>query len=253
MKIHKTRIHVCIFVAAILTSAVVSVLAQTSPTTKPKLTLDEYFNCVNFPALEVSPDGNSVIIAVERADWDQQIFRSDLWLWHDDGRGGSLVQLTQSGHDSEPKWSPDGKWIAFLSERKASSEKSDSDSDSDSDPKDEATAQVYLISPNGGEAFPITQGDEEVHTFAWSADSRTIYYATRQPWTKTQKDDYKKNWKDVVQYRTAERGDAIFALDLAAALTRHAAAPATSESDSDKDDLTPGARPISTRRCAWRR
>ena len=234
------------FIFVIVASCALIVAAQS----KPKLTLDEFFNSVSFPALEISPDGNSVVIGTERADWDQQIFRNDLWLYHDDGKAGSLIQLTQSGHDSEPKWSPDGRWIAFLSERKAAPEKGgDSDSDSDSDSKDEA-AQVYLISPSGGEAFPVTQGEEEVHTFSWSADSQTIYYATRHPWSKTQKDDYKKEWKDVVQYRTAERGDTIFALDLSVALARHAAAPAKvkkKDGDPNKEpDLTPGADAIAT-------
>ena len=192
--------------------------------TKPKLTLDEFFNSVSFPALALSPDGKWVVIGTERADWDQQIFRNDLWLYHDDGGKSSLIQLTQSGHDTDPKWSPDSHWIAFVSERKASAEKSDSsdsDSDGDAKPRDRAkdkdgdTSQIYLISPSGGEAFPITTGDEDVHDFSWSADSRTIYFATRTPWSKTQKDDYKKEWKDVVQYRTAERGDTIYALDVA--------------------------------------
>jgi dipeptidyl aminopeptidase/acylaminoacyl peptidase len=242
MPIRKTA---CI---AVMMSCALSVLAQTEAKPKPKLTLDEFFNSVSFTALEISPDGNSVVIGTQRADWDQQIFRSDLWLYHDDAKAASLIQLTQSGHDSEPKWSPDGRWIAFLSERKASAEKSD---ESDSDSKDEPASQLYLISPNGGEAFPVTQGEEDVHAFSWSADSQTLYFATRQPWTKTQKDDYKKEWKDVVQYRTAERGDAIFALDVPAALTRRAAAPAKAEKDSDKkkeekEDLTPGARAIAT-------
>jgi dipeptidyl aminopeptidase/acylaminoacyl peptidase len=218
---------------------------------KPKLTLDEFFNSVDYTALEISPDGNSVIIATERADWDQQIFRKDLWLWradgkNDDSKTGSLIQLTQSGHDSDPKWSPDGRWIAFLSERKSSTEKSgdsDSDSGSDSKDKDDETTQLYLISPSGGEAFPVTQGDEDVHAFSWSGNSQKIYFATRQPWTKAQKDAYKKEWKDVVQYRTAERGDTIFSLDLPAALARHAAAqPDAARGDDDKDsDITPGA------------
>jgi dipeptidyl aminopeptidase/acylaminoacyl peptidase len=172
-----------------------------------------------------------------------------LWLYRDDGKGGSLVQLTQSGHDSQPKWSPDGRWIAFLSERKASVEKS-GDSDSDSDSKDETASQVYLISPGGGEAFAVTQGSEEVHAFAWSADARTIYFATRQPWTKTQKDEYREQWKDVVQYRTAERGDTIFALDLTAALARHTTSAAKVEKKEgqpeENPDITRGTQAIAT-------
>ena len=213
---------------------------------KPKLTLDEFFNSVSYSTVALSPDGVSVVIGTERADWDRQIFRNDLWLYRDDAKGGSLIQLTQSGHDIDPKWSPDGRWIAFRSERKVSFEK-DSDSSDDKDDDKGEVSQVYLISPAGGEAIPLTQGQEEVHTFSWSADSRTIYFATRNPWTKAQKDDYKKTWKDVVRYRTAERGDTIFAIDLAAALASHAAAPAKLESDADKEsDLTPGARTIAT-------
>ncbi|MGA9307504.1 MAG: hypothetical protein WBW31_19050, partial [Candidatus Sulfotelmatobacter sp.] len=210
---------------------------------KPKLTLDEFFNSVSYNSVAISPDGNSVVIVTERADWNQKIFRDDLWLY----RADTLIQLTQSGHDSEPKWSPDGRWIAFLSERKTSAEKdSDSDDDSDKD-SDKEVSQLYVISPAGGEAIPLTQGDEEVHTFSWSADSRTIYLATRNPWTKTQKDDYKKQWKDVVQYRTAERGDTIFALDVATALAHNTAKGTKEEPDTEKEpDLNPGASPIAT-------
>ncbi len=268
MRIHKTAIVALIAISSALSFSAQPLAAQN----KPKLTLDEFFNSVDLTALELSPDGNSAVIGTERADWDQQIFRSDLWLYRDSGKNDSgktsagkaaeapanLIQLTQSGHDSDPKWSPDGRWIAFLSERKSSSGKSD-DSDSDSDSKDDATTQLYLISPNGGEAFPVTQGDEDVHAFAWSentsAYSQQIYFSTRQPWSKSQKDDYKKEWKDVQQYRTAERGDSIFALDVAAALARHAAAPAKVTTDAgkekekqkeDTEDLTPGARSIAS-------
>jgi dipeptidyl aminopeptidase/acylaminoacyl peptidase len=213
---------------------------------KPKLTLDEFFNAVSYSSVALSPDGTSVVIGTERADWDQQIFRNDLWLYRDDGKGGSLIQLTQSGHDVDPKWSPDGRWIAFRSERKPAAEK-DADSDDNKDDDKGEVSHVYLISPSGGEAIPLTRGQEEVHTFSWSADSRTIYFSTRNPWTKAQKDDYRKKWKDVVQYRTAERGDTIFALDVAAALSSHAAAPGKEESDADKEsDLTPGARALAT-------
>ncbi|HYM78403.1 MAG TPA: S9 family peptidase [Candidatus Dormibacteraeota bacterium] len=233
---------------ACVVTIVLSCALLASAQSKPKLTLDEFFNSVGFTAIEMSPDGGSIVIATERADWDQQIFRSDLWLYQDDGKAGSLIQLTQSGHDSDPKWSPDGKWIAFLSERKTSAGKSE-DADADSDSKEEVS-QIYLISPHGGEAFAVTQGEEDVHTFSWSADSQKIYFATRQPWTKTQKEEYKKHWKDVVQYRTAERGDTVFSLDVTSALARHAAEPAKVEKkvgEPEKEpDVTPGTQAIAT-------
>jgi dipeptidyl aminopeptidase/acylaminoacyl peptidase len=221
-------------------SCVLSALAQ-----KPKLTLDEFFNTVSFRTVDVSPDGNSVVIATERADWDQQIFRGDLWLYDDNPK--TLIQLTQSGHDSEPKWSPDGKWIAFLSDRKTEAGKS---GDSDSDSKDDTVSQIHLISPRGGEALRITQGEEDVHAFSWSSDSQKIYFATRQPWSKTQKDDYKQQWKDVLQYRTAERGDSLFELNLSTALAHNMNGPEKvekKEGEPEKNpDLTPGSKAIAT-------
>jgi len=218
---------------------------------KPKITLDEFFNYVDYNSVQISPDGNSVVIAADRADWDRQVFRTDLWLYRDDPRGsGSLIQLTQSGRDSVPRWSPDGRWIAFLSERKPPAGKG-LDADDDSQDPDDEKSQIYLISPSGGEAFPITLTDEEIHAFSWSADSKTIYFATRPPWSKEQKDAYKKTWKDTIQYRAAERGDTIYALDLAGALERHANSATKDTSETEKDANVPlGARAVAS--TPWR-
>jgi dipeptidyl aminopeptidase/acylaminoacyl peptidase len=222
---------------------------------KPKLTLDEFFNSVAFDSLELSPDGNAVVIGSERADWDRQIFRQDLWLYRKASSAGSLIQLTQSGHDRSPQWSPDGRWIAFLSDRKTEKDSSSSDDTSagqdNSDSKDEGVDQIYLISPEGGEALIATSGEEEVHAFSWSSDSKTLYFATRNPWTKAQKDDYRKQWKDTVQYRSAERGDTIFALDVATVLSNPASGAFRKQNPGDQEsDITPGARRIAT--SPWR-
>ena len=231
------KIQDALLVPALILCLVVAAVAAD----KPKLSLEDSFNSVDVHA-EISPDGTAVAITATRADWDQEIFRSDLWLYR--ASSGSLIQLTNSGHDSEPRWSPDNRWIAFLSERKSTSAKS---SDSDDKTGDKETSQLYLISPSGGEAFAVTSGEEDVHSFAWSADSKKIYFATRTPWTKTQTDDYKKEWKDVLQYRESERGDAIYALEVATALANHDAAPAKETSDAEKEATgTPGAQQVAT-------
>jgi dipeptidyl aminopeptidase/acylaminoacyl peptidase len=219
---------------------------------KPKLTLDEFFNSVGFSTVKISPDGQSVVIATWRADWNQNIFRKDLWLYRDGGGGGGgLVPLTQSGHDTEPEWSPDGRWIAFLSDRKAPSGGKESEEDNSSDKDKEDTNQLYVISPSGGEAFAVTGGEEEVHAFAWSSDARVLYFATRAPWKQGQKDEYKKQWKDVSQYRAAERGDVIFRLNLADELARQANAGTREMPDREKEsEATPGSRPMAN--SPWR-
>src|SRR5271169_409501 len=248
-----------IVIVSLVSVMAASILTQ-AQTIKPKLTIDEFFNSVSFAAVKISPDGSSVVIEIEKADWDQQINREELWLYRIAANGGSLVQLTQSGHDSSPQWSPDGQWIAFLSERKVAAAKNtnedaddgqetngdDRDKDKDKE-KDKDVAQLFLISPGGGEAFAITSSDEEVHAFAWSSDSKAILFATREPWTKQQNDNHKKDWKDVIRYRGDERGDVIFRLNLEEALARHAALGSNSKEipGAEKDShATPGAVPI---------
>ncbi len=137
-----------------LASLLFLVLLPTARGQKPPLTLEEFFNAVDIRSVQISPNGHAVVIETMRPDWVGNHFRDDLWVYRDDS-GGSLVQLTQSGHDSSPQWSPDGRWIAFLSDRKTAVESKASD-DAGAD-KAEDVAQVYVISQNGGKGFPVTQ------------------------------------------------------------------------------------------------
>jgi acylaminoacyl-peptidase len=193
------RLRTVSFFIAILIAAA-SAMAQ-GP--KPKLTLDVFFNSVEIDAVRISPNGQDVVIQAARADWTHSRFRSELWLYRTAAGGnGSLIELTRSGHDKHPEWSPDGHWIAFLSDRPAGEAPPGA-------PAPKPVEQLYVISPSGGEPVQLTHREEAVHAFSWSSDSRSIFYATRTPWTKAQEAAYKKEWQDVIQYRESERGDVI--------------------------------------------
>ncbi|HET9409779.1 MAG TPA: S9 family peptidase [Candidatus Sulfotelmatobacter sp.] len=181
---------------------------------KPAITLDEFFDYVNVTSVSLAPDGSSVAIGTSRPDWKHEKFRRDLWIV----RGKTPpVLLTTSGEDSETEWSseehwiawsPDSRWIAFLAERqRGRSGQSGSE-------QPQSTTRIYLVPSSGGESIQVSPEDQSVHAFAWGPDSQSIYFAASEPWSRTQQDAYQKDWKDVVQYRESERGDAIFRLGI---------------------------------------
>jgi Tol biopolymer transport system component len=82
--------------------------------------------------------------------------------------------LTRAKKSStSPAWSPDGKWIAFVSDR--------------SDKR-----QLYLISPKGGEARVVTNVEEGVGAFEWSPDGKRIAFTMTEPKSDSRKERDKK-------------------------------------------------------------
>src|SRR5438105_3336980 len=77
-------------------------------TVRPPLTIDDFFSYTEIRSAKLAPDGNAAVIATSRPDWQHNRFRDDLWLWREDQ--DSLLPLAQSGHDSDPEWSPNGKY-----------------------------------------------------------------------------------------------------------------------------------------------
>ena len=71
-------------------------------------------------------------------------------------------RLTAGDKDSDPVWSPNGKWIAFCAKR-----------------KDDDEAQIYLIAPDGGEARRVTSLSTGASALRWFPDSRRIAFVSR--------------------------------------------------------------------------
>ena len=188
---------------------------------KPTITLDEYLNTTSIVSTSLSPDGSGAVIATESPDWKMSVYRRDLWFWSE--RSG-LVSLTHSGTDERPQWSPDGKWIAFVSDRSPSGS-----IDADGDTDTTKYSRIWLIAASGGEALPLYSEKLDANAFAWSPDSSAIYLSAKSPLTHDQEDKQKDEWKDVVRWREQYRGDVLLKIPLAAALVRAVTVPAANQ------------------------
>jgi dipeptidyl aminopeptidase/acylaminoacyl peptidase len=110
----------------------------------------------------ISPDGEHVVYSVQRVYRKTEKKFTNLWIAHI-GRGRSR-QFTYGDHvDSQPRWSPDSRSIAFLSNR-----------------KDEKQTQIYIIPADGGEARKLTDLRGDFSTFEWSPDGKAIVCAFRR-------------------------------------------------------------------------
>jgi dipeptidyl aminopeptidase/acylaminoacyl peptidase len=214
-------------------------LVSSAQTPKPPITLDEYLNNTEIKEAHLSPDGSAVVIATESPDWKANNFRHDLWLWT---AQAGLRPLTHSGSEENAQWSPDGKWVAFVSDRALSGE-ADDDGEPSSD--DSKADRLWLIPVSGGEALPLYREKLDVHAFAWSPDGASIYYAVTTPLTHEQQEAQKTDWKDVIRYREQHRGDLLVKLAVLPALARAVAVEApksaaeSKSSDGKNEDKKP--------------
>ncbi|HEX3660071.1 MAG TPA: S9 family peptidase [Acidobacteriaceae bacterium] len=217
---------------------------------KPPITLDEYMSATGITAVRLAPGGSAAVIATEAPDWQHNAFSDDLWLWT---AAGGLRPLTHSGSESRPQWSPDGKWVAFVSDRALPGEASGDDGAA----QDESAKadRLWVISVAGGEALPLYTQKLDVHAFAWSPDEKFLYFSTTQPRTAEQQEAEKAEWKDVIRWREKDRGDVLVKLAVEPALARattvqlprtSVAAAKKAETKKQPAELPPGAQMLTT-------
>jgi dipeptidyl aminopeptidase/acylaminoacyl peptidase len=131
---------------------------------KRAITETDLFSFVWIADPEISPDGSQV--AFVRVWVNQKADRYDTALWIVPTSGGSARQLTAGPRDTTPRWSPDGKRLAFV----RSVEK-------DGKPQ---PPQVYLLSFEGGEAQPLTDLSRGAARIEWSPDGKTIAFVSSE-------------------------------------------------------------------------
>ena len=116
----------------------------------------------SMPAL--SPDGRLVAVALTRLDLDADTYRSEIWVVPTDG-SAPPSRFTNGPRDSWPRFSPDGRWLAFTRAGEG----------------DRARPQLHVMPVGGGEPRQVCTHPLGIESLAWSPDSTRIAYVARVP------------------------------------------------------------------------
>ena len=113
---------------------------------------------------QISPDGTRVVFVRSTASAERDEYLSNIWMVA--ATGGEPRRFTTGPtRDTHPRWSPDGRWLAFVSDRGAKKK-----------------AQLYVMRTDGGEAVALTDlpnGVSAAWGLAWSPDSTRLAFVAR--------------------------------------------------------------------------
>ena len=132
---------------------------------KPPLRVEALWAIKRIGAPTLSPDGGARLRRGDELRHGEERQHDELWLFPTGQPTGMprtaarARRLTAGDKDSDPKWSPDGRWIAFTAKR-----------------KDDDEPQVYLIAPDGGEARRLTRLATGASALKWFPDGKRIAF-----------------------------------------------------------------------------
>jgi dipeptidyl aminopeptidase/acylaminoacyl peptidase len=157
----RTKLRSALLLLAVAASGSTTAAAQDVPTAHP-IGVDDLFDVHEAHDPQISPDSRFVAYTLTSTSLKDD--RSETRIFMVPAGGGDPVALTAPGVSSDhPRWSPDGRYLAFLSER------------------NEGAKQVYLLNRLGGEAEKLTDTPQDVEDFRWSPDGRRLVLVLRDP------------------------------------------------------------------------
>jgi dipeptidyl aminopeptidase/acylaminoacyl peptidase len=137
---------------------------------KRPVSIDDVLDLKAVGATTVSPDGSQVLYTVRQWESERDRTESRTRIWKVAVAGGAARQITFGERgDSQPQWSPDGRYISFVSARGAGT--------GDDAPR----AQIHIMRTDGGEAWKLTDAKEAITSYSWSPDGTRIAYVTMDP------------------------------------------------------------------------
>ena len=170
----RLRFPLCLVCALLLAHSAAAQEKPVSPTAKKTLSPESFLDLRMLQDPQFSPDGQRIVFVVTDPLKGEKR-ASHLWLY--DRSASTARQLTYSSKsETFPRWSPDGKTLAFLSNRAGEQQ------------------QIYLLRMEGGEAKAVTEDKSSVSALAWSPDGRSIAYLAPDP--KSDAEEKKEKDKD---------------------------------------------------------
>src|SRR6266508_2851205 len=127
----------------------------------PAMVPEDVYELTGVGDPRLSPDGRTIAYAVWRIDKDSNEVKGAIWLAPVDGSTSPRQFTSGAARDADPRWSPDGRQIAFTSKR------------------DGGVPQLYVMPVGGGEARKLTDFKEDVTQPAWSPDSQRVVFVAR--------------------------------------------------------------------------
>jgi len=187
--------------------------------TKHTPSLEESLNLKTIAGARISPDGRFVAYRVRETDWKENAYVRQIWLVN--VATGASFQLTRGKKSSDaPEWSPDGRWLAFITEREANAimpagggEKKEGKEEKKEGEGKPAARQIWVISPEGGEAWQLTQQETDIGAFHWSKDGKQIAFTAPSAESKSEK-ERKEKYSDYEVYEEDFRQNQLWVVDV---------------------------------------